>query len=1038
MEVISEGVIEGLSTGDMRSVFLDKTPVLNHDLSSNFNIKQFTFRNGMPDQETIPGFAASEAEYSVGVEMKYNTPLVRRVNADIDAIRIKIRLNSLFYQSKEGDMMGTICSFNVDMSVNGGGYVLVANVNIDGKTMSPYERSIYTTIPPGATTIDIRMTKITPQTGAQYGNTIYWSSYTEIIDGKIKYDDTAVVGMAIDAQYFPNVPSRAYLIKGILCQIPSNYNPITRGYTGDWDGTFRTAWTDNPAWVLFDLLTNDRYGVGGMITNGVPDKWGLYECSKYNDELVPDGKGGMEPRFTCNLVITKREDAYRILGAVASCMWALLYYSNGTIFVVQDRPDPNPYRLFGPSNVVNGLFDYTSTDYRSRFTAVNVMWNDPSQNYEPAADLVIDPVYVARFGYWEPDRPETTYGVTGRGQAIRHGRRKLYICQNEDEVVGFRVTYENADIRPGQVVYISDPSTVGARLAGRTIEWDVDNQIALDQGYEGIDDGWTIYAAVEKSVYIMTVTRKIEDGRYQVSGKPPTGIPGGSQWIASDADITPTMWRVISVKNGEKDDFDVTAVKYTAEKYPYVDYGMRLPPPITSLIPTGPLLGPSDVNIKEYIYLDSSGTPQFGIVVSWQLSTDSRVSFYILELAGPNADKRTFLHLLGTSQDVPAMRQGTWTVYLTAVDNLGRQSKPFSYAFTTIGLSAKPAPPLAFHATPQNRTINLTWIPSGEIDVMYYWIAWCAATDNTSTWEKSITVQNRIGRNTTNATVPFRRGTYSIKAVDSLGQTSSPLFSTVFADLNIDNFIANIVEDPSWSGVKNLWTVNSGELNLSPPLAPEPVPPSIYPGERGTNVNSVPTRYSYYEFANIVDLGPGNVAPCLIHPKTDAWGSIGDVTMSTWKPLAAAEPLAMGESGYWDMSIEYSITSDLITWTEWKPFQATNVTMRAIKFRIVGLIYDLQTTINLLTAEVLVDVPDRTERGTANVPGGGSLAVVYQVPFAVAPKTTLTALEDVDPGGSVNISNPTKNGFTVQVWGRNGNNMAGTVDWQSVGYGESA
>src|SRR5262249_9576324 len=299
--------------------------------------------------------------------------------------------------------------------------------------------------------------RLDPDPPSGTANSLFWSAYVEIIDGQIAYDDTSVVSMTVDAEQFPNLPQRAYLLDGIMLQIPVSYDGWTHGGTGNWDGTFYTQWTNNPAWVLYNLLVNERWGLGRDIDTAAVDKWSFYEAQLYNDAPMDDGAGGVEPRFTCNCVINTRQDAWQVLTAVASSMLANIYFSNGTVFIAQDKPGPVE-RLFGPADVVDGLFDYTGMDYRTRFTAAASSWNEPEGSYNVAVELVQDPTLVAQQGYRETQ--QAAFGCTSRMQAQRFGRWLIYTSQFETEAVSFRVGLENADLRPGQIIAISDPSRV--------------------------------------------------------------------------------------------------------------------------------------------------------------------------------------------------------------------------------------------------------------------------------------------------------------------------------------------------------------------------------------------------------------------------------------------------------------------------------------------------------------------------------------------------------------------------------------------------
>lgn len=1038
MEILSEGPIDGLVTGDMQSVFLDKTPVLNPDLSANFNVTQASFRNGDADQDVVPGFSASEAEVSVGTAMVYNVGLVRRITPGIDSVRMKLRVNGLYTQETNGDINGSTVNVLVEVNYDSSGWDTLATITISGKTMSAYERAVLFALPKTSMTIDFRLTRTTPTAGANVTNGVVWGGYTEIVDGTLKYDDTALAAMVIDAQYFPNVPTRGYLIKGIHCQIPTNYDPIARTYTGDWDGTFVHAWTNNPAWILYETLTNPRWGVGRDIDAAAVDKWGFYECAVYNDGMVPDGygTGGVQPRFTCNCVIATRQDAFQVLNAIASSMHALLYWSNGTVYVVQDRPSASPGRLFSPANVTGGLFDYTGADYRSRFNAVGVSWIDPTQNYEPTVDLVQDPEYMRAQPY--RDTSSTAYGCTVRGQALRHGRWVIYTAQNETEAVSFRVSLENADVRPGEHILIQDPSRAGARLAGRTLDREaVTNVLILDAPVPEIAVGWKIYVVVENEVVETTVSAVISTTHFTVSGSPAT-VPPGSMWLAFDTSIQPTPWRVASIKEADINQYEILATQYAPEKFAYVDLGMKVPPQPYSLIPTGPLVGPTDLNYSEFIYLDPTGVPQAGIVLSWLGSTDPRVAYYKLEMVGPSDEHRNVGHVIGVSTTVFATRAGAWTAYVTAVDNLGRAAIPETLSFVTIGLSARPMPPVAVYATINGPNVELNWVPTTEIDVLFYWLQWHPATDGSALWERSTSLSPRISRSTTRATVPARVGTYFIKTIDALGQESATAVSTVLYNTVLStNSIDALIEQPAWGGtLGGDWYISVGDLHLPPPSVAEVVPPEIYPGLRGTILGAIPTRYAYYDFLGTFDQGAiGEVTLTAI---IDAYGAIGDDSMSTWVPLASAVPLAMGSSNQWDVSIEVRFSDDGSTWGEWAPLKAAVAQTRAIQARLVGLIYDLQTELRLTRAELIIETPNRQARGTATIDGSGNASVTYTPGFFSTPDVQFTGFSTAAVGTSLVIMTSNQYGFTARQRNASGTAVGGgSFNWLASGFGVS-
>ena len=852
-----------------------------------------------------------------------------------------------------------------------------------------------------------------------------WSGYTEMLYQNIAYDDTAVISMTVDAEQFPTIPSRSYLIDGIMVQLPTNYEPRSRTYSGDWDGTFYEQWTNNPAWILYALLTNERWGLGRFLDVGAVDKWSFYEAAFYCDGPVPDAVGGVEARFKFNGIINTRQDAFAVLTAVASTMLCQLYYSNGTIFLAQDRPS-NPTRLFTPSDVFGGLFDYAGADVKSRWNAVPVQWVDPADTYQQAIELVQDPALVATQGYRESNTV-VAYGCTTKTQAIRFGRWTIYTNQNETELVTFRVGLENADLRPGEIVNISDPSRVGARLGGRLLDDHGADTLTLDKTPEELaasPTSWEIWVvagsaadAVKPTLYGMGVSAVLADNQIRVRGKPgPTAFPPGSNWMLTSAAAAPTQWRVASISDKGSGLYEVMATEYHPEKFAYVDYGLVLAEPPFSLVPSGPIQPASNLGYIEYIYLDGVGFPQFGVLMSWTASPDARVTRYQLEMTGPNADFRRFRNLNSMGQDVPLMRQGQWTATVTAFDNLGRASQPITLSFLPIGLTERPQTPKNIFLSPNGNLVTVSWIPTGELDVLYFWLKWSPVTDGSATWERATTSIARVGVNTTQINTPTRAGTYMVKTIDSLGQESvDAAFAILLPQITELVHVTDIEEQPLWLGDRGgVWHLNLGELWLPPPDAPEPIPPGIFPGDRGVALNQTPTRVGVYSFAAPLDLGIvcSNVSVValvlaygtylgtvmakwvpLASPIADPIASGANNTMSAWVPLAEAQPLAMGSSAEWDGHIECRVAqADGVTFADWFPLKSTQITGRLFQFRLIGTLYDLLTTMRTIRAAVILQIPLRNIGGD-DVPmdGTGHLVVTYAVPFLDTPTVQITA-----------------------------------------------
>jgi predicted phage tail protein len=1079
MEVLSEGQIQGMATyhsgdpGDnfWRGVILDGTPVFTG--SYNFNLYNAAFRSGLPQQDPVPGFPMAEAEVAVGVECKPYDAVIRQLSSpNISRVRVMLRFAAMYMTELDGDVNGTDVSYEIDYQLDGGGWIYGTAETLYGKTMSPYERTfeIYLGWYGQATsTIEVRVTRLTSDPDQGEANKFFWSSYTEVQDGTLSYDDTALMAVTVDAEEFPNIPTRGYLLDGMLLQIPNNYDPWNRTYAngGLWDGTFYSAWTNNPAWVLYNLLINERWGLGRYLDVNAIDKWSFYTAAIYNDGWVPDSKGSWQPRWTCNAVVNTRQDAWQLLTAVASNMLATLYFANGTVFLVQDAGYLAPTRLFGPADVTNGAFDYTGTDYRSRYNAAAITWNDPDDDYKPAVELVQDGALVAEQGYRETQ--VTAFGITNRGQAVRLGRWLIYTSQYETEAVSFSVGLENADIRPGEVININDPGRAGARLAGRLLHDDGTDTVTLDRtpGTMSSPGGWTLYFQIasaadaqKPTIYATSVIELLAGNQLRVTSKP-AGAEAGTMWLLSASAVNPTTWRVAAVTDAGGGIYTILATEWDLYKAAYVDYGVYVAPPSTSLLPKGPLAPPSDINFAEYIYLDAAGKPNFAVIISWTASKDPRVVRYSLEMSGPGGDHRLFQNIAGISQEVPDMRQGEWTVRLRAFDGLGRYSIVVNYSFVPVGLTAKPLVPTGFFITPQGgNLITLIWLPTGEIDVMFYWIKFTPRLTDAS-WDRATTSIARVDRNTTQVSTPMRAGTYMLKTVDSLGQESDSWIEAVLEPQQTETSIFfDWHEEPDWAGTLGpKWHINVDELWLPPPVAPEPIPPGIFPGDRGLLLNSTPTKLGTYIFGNSFDLGASTTV--IMTAYIDGYGTLflGDPmalwsplssqsplaagthgTISAWVPLAMAVPLATGTSKNWDAHLDARVSVDGTTWQPWFPLKSTIITGQKFEWRLHGVLYDLETTLRITEAHVVVEVPLRNVQGAdAALDGTGHLVVTYAAPFLVTPTVQITARQSLAPGGNIVITESDRDHFKVEH--RNASGVAtagGSIDYFVQGYGGHA
>lgn len=733
LDMLGEGPIVGLADGH-RSILIDETPLQGDDGSYNYSGVTVHTRDGEPDQAHIKGFPSVETANDVSTEVTYDLPIVRSVtNVDADAARVTVQIPALTKQNVEnGDLNGTSVEIAIDVRPDGGNWSQARTDTISGKTISPYQRA-YRVELPGAGPWQLRVRRITPDSDAStLRNQTFWATYTEIIDAKLTYPDSALVGLEVDAQQFGNqIPSRAYDVKGLIIRVPSNYNAETRTYSGLWDGSWKLAWTDNPAWVFMDLATNNRYGAG--LDN--VDKWGLYQIAQYCDELVPNGYGQEEPRFTFNTVLASREEAITALNTLASAFRGMTYWGANTVMAAADMPS-DPVKLVTPANVIDGEFEYSGTALKARHSVALVSWNDPEDGYRLQVEVVEDADAIQQFG-WKPTEV-TAPGCTSRGQAHRLGKWMLYSERAETETVTYTAAVDHADVRPGDIIQLSDPTTAGARLAGRLRGVGLES-LQLDAvpdeagGSDWFIDVLLPTGGIERRAVDAFVGHRV-DLVDPLSAEPMMG----AVWMLSSQSVEPRLFRVASVSEQEQAQYQVTAIEHDPTKYARVEQGINLPDPDYSLLPTGPVSSPLSINVETWRYI-AGGTEHQGLTISWTPSDDARVTSYIAEVQGPNDVRwRTAYTGTGVSFDITDAGAGEWMVRVRAVTGIGTLS-PWVALTTNVAGLLLPIQPDSINI--EVGTFTVTLIPNGGRPGQQ-WEFWRAAT----ALDESVIESNAIRR----------------------------------------------------------------------------------------------------------------------------------------------------------------------------------------------------------------------------------------------------------------------------------------------------
>jgi predicted phage tail protein len=643
LELIGEGEIEGFPSARnyskesqeyyiamQKDIFLDKTPMLSASANpSNPSPGDYNFRNatisarfGTNDQAYLPGFATAESEISVGVVVSKDTPITRTItDVNIDRVRVTLTFSALQKITDKGDIKGTSVEYSIQVSYNGGPFTTVISDKVSGRTGDAYQRDRVFPIN-GAFPVSVRVVRETKDsTNPKLQNEFSWTSFTEIVDAKLRYPNSAIVGIEVDAKDFNSIPSRSFRVRGLKVSIPKNatvdQNTGRLIYSGVWDGTFGAAvWCSDPCWCLWDLITECRYGLGHHIKQRDLDKWAFYKASVYCNELVSNGSGSLEPRFSCNVSIQNQEESYKVINDMCSVFRAMPYWSAGSLTIAQDAPSDSVF-LFNQSNVTEEGFQYSGSSLRTRHTAAIVSYLN-LDNQELDYVSIEDPEAIEKYGYFPVQI--SAFATTTRSQAYRVGEWLLYTEQYESETCSFKTAIDSgASVRPGQVVSISDPLRSGVKRGGRIVNGG-SNFIVVD-GYQDTDLPVTGTPKILVTLQDGTVATKdvasITGPKITISGTfASTPLVGGA-YILNNSTMEASEWRIVGVEEEENGLYAITALAHNSSKYDYIERSRSLV--FKDYLPQSLPKPSSPTSItSQYVnYIDEQGLPQTKLAVSW-------------------------------------------------------------------------------------------------------------------------------------------------------------------------------------------------------------------------------------------------------------------------------------------------------------------------------------------------------------------------------------------------------------------------------------
>ena len=586
---------------DGKNIFLGDsssyTPIQNADGSYNFNSVKYEFRSGTQDQDYIQGFPGVENELQVSYELKQAVPYVRAIsNTQLSALRIRLGWPTLLLQKNNGDKVGTRVEYAIDLSVDGGPYETVVNGAVDDKTTTLYERSHRVNLPKATTGWQLRVRRITPDsTSVNVVDTMRVVAVTEIIDAKLRYVNTALLYVEFDAKQFPNgIPQVVCNPKGRIIRVPDTYDPETRTYSGTWEGVFKWAWTDNPAWIYYDIILNERFGLGQRIDATQIDKWELYRIAQYCDQPVPDGKGGSgtEPRFRCNVYIQDRNDAWTVLRDLAGIFRGMTYWGDNKMYVLADMPR-DVWHIYNHASVVEGKFTFADPSETTRNTAALVNWSDPANHYKDTPEPVYDNDLAMRFDYRQLEM--TAIGCTRQSEANRRGRWAL-LTNGIGEVVTFST---GMDVPPvGEVIGVAANELAGRTIGGRVSAVNGRN-ITLDRAAD-VKAGNRLFLNLPSGIAQARTVQAVKGNTVTVTTPYSETPEAECNWGVDSDDLYIALFRVTGTRDNNDGTFEVTGTTYNPDIYSAVDTGARLDERPISVIPPGVQAPPGNIVVDSY------------------------------------------------------------------------------------------------------------------------------------------------------------------------------------------------------------------------------------------------------------------------------------------------------------------------------------------------------------------------------------------------------------------------------------------------------
>jgi hypothetical protein len=1101
IDLLGEGEIEGFATPSrlgytrdsetynnalLKDVYFNNTPILRHGASDttapqdsdyNYKISLLQPRYGTQTQDYIPDFASAEDEFAVGTTVLKATPITRTITAtDTNAVRVTITIPALQQIKDNGDVVGSSVKLQIALQYNGGGFATSGagfkEDTIKGRTNDQYQRDYIIPIN-GAFPVDVRVTRVTADSNSiRVSNAFSWTSYTQIVYGKIKYSNSALVGLRIDAKQFSSIPQRAYQIRGLKVAIPSNatVDPETGRliYSGIWNGTFGAVqWTSDPAWCLWALLINKRWGFGDYIDTAQLDKWAFYSASQYASTLVPDGFGGTEPRFSCNCNIQTSEDAYKLINDLCSTMRVMPYWSVGALTISQDKPQTPAY-LFTLANVEEGGFSYSGSSLKQRHTIAAVKYFDLKTRDVGYEVVESTPDIIAKYGVVRADIDG--FGCTSRGQARRLGEWLLY-SEQYSEVVTFVASIDAGVVcRPGQVISIQDPMRAGARRGGRisaatTTTVTVDDSASTDLSVGGdcalsviLSDGTVETRGVS------TIAGQVITVQSAFTSAP----SANSIWMLSDNNLATTTWRILGVQEQDQCKYAISAITYDAGKYDYIEQDKPLQAKTTTNLNTIPS-SPTNLTTQEIYYVIGSRVLT-KLSVTW--APVKSVSTYRFRYREQNSNW-IVAEAQGPSYDILDVTNGNYDIEVYAISSTGLLSSlPTTLTLAVQGTGAAPADVTGVNLTPVNDTTAIvSWNLAIDLDVVVggkVLIHHDPTSGVGADWNNSNPIVQSAAGNQTQKQVPLLSGTYFLKFQDQNGTKSVNATGVIAAlpspqpRLNVKTWIEQSLT-PKFNGVgTNMsYAPNYGGLALDYFYV-------IDGGASGTNFSLLDTLDGGSATTNYATLDTLDGANAQANNYTNNVSQTGSYQFQDTLDLGAVYDLNLRRNivsipyGFGTLWDDITTTVDEIsdidgvlldvtacnlyvrttnddptatpTWGTWNEISNGIVRGRGFQLRLNAESDSPFVLVSVTQLGATAELQQRVEQSDTLTSGAAAYNATFTSNFYQAPAISITPL-NMATGDYFTLGTPTRTGFTVTFFNSSNTAVSRNFTYTATGYG---